>query len=40
MLTNTPDHALSPTMGEGNLARWLNKVGDPVRAGRGLAWAR
>ncbi len=32
--------ALSPTMEEGNIARWLKKVGDPVRAGGGLAWAR
>ncbi len=29
--------ALSPTMEEGNLARWLKKVGDPVRAGDVLA---
>ena len=25
--------ALSPTMTEGNLARWLKKVGDPVAPG-------
>ncbi len=29
--------ALSPTMEEGNLARWLKKVGDAVRAGDVLA---
>lgn len=31
--------ALNPTMEEGNLARWLKKVGDAVRAGGGLARA-
>ncbi len=29
--------ALSPTMEEGNLARWMKRVGDPVRAGDVLA---
>ncbi|WP_321574063.1 biotin/lipoyl-containing protein, partial [Geminicoccus harenae] len=29
--------ALSPTMTEGNLARWLKKEGDPVRSGDVLA---
>ena len=29
--------ALSPTMTEGNLAKWLKKVGDPVRSGDVLA---
>ena len=27
--------ALSPTMTEGNLARWLKKEGDVVKAGTG-----
>src|SRR3712207_7423010 len=29
--------ALSPTMTEGNLARWLKKEGDPVKAGDVIA---
>ncbi len=29
--------ALSPTMTEGNLARWLKKEGDPVRSGEVIA---
>src|ERR1700690_3760613 len=29
--------ALSPTMTEGNLARWLKKEGDEVKAGQVLA---
>src|SRR5271170_4613361 len=29
--------ALSPTMTEGNLARWLKKEGDTVKAGQVLA---
>src|SRR4051812_12696062 len=29
--------ALSPTMTEGNLAKWLKKEGDNVKAGDGLA---
>ena len=29
--------ALSPTMTEGKLARWLKKVGDDVRAGDVIA---
>ncbi len=29
--------ALSPTMTEGNLAKWHKKVGDPVKAGDVLA---
>src|ERR1700677_4731236 len=29
--------ALSPTMTEGNLARWLKKEGDQVKAGQVLA---
>ncbi|MCL6609879.1 MAG: hypothetical protein K6T74_17485, partial [Geminicoccaceae bacterium] len=29
--------ALSPTMTEGNLARWLKKVGDRVRPGEPIA---
>lgn len=29
--------ALSPTMTEGNLARWLKKEGDPVKAGEVIA---
>src|SRR5215475_8544979 len=29
--------ALSPTMEKGNLAKWLKKEGDPVRAGDVLA---
>ncbi|MCS6781392.1 MAG: pyruvate dehydrogenase complex dihydrolipoamide acetyltransferase, partial [Geminicoccaceae bacterium] len=29
--------ALSPTMTEGNLARWLKKEGEPVRSGEVIA---
>ena len=29
--------ALSPTMTEGNLVKWLKKEGDPVKAGDVLA---
>jgi pyruvate dehydrogenase E1 component beta subunit len=29
--------ALSPTMEEGKLTRWLKKVGDPVKAGDVIA---
>src|SRR6201987_5070846 len=29
--------ALSPTMTEGNLARWLKKEGDPVKSGDVIA---
>jgi pyruvate/2-oxoglutarate dehydrogenase complex dihydrolipoamide acyltransferase (E2) component len=29
--------ALSPTMTEGNLARWLKKEGDKVKAGEAIA---
>src|ERR1700748_2537441 len=29
--------ALSPTMTEGEIARWLKKEGDPVKAGQVLA---
>ena len=29
--------ALSPTMTEGNLAKWVKKEGDKVKAGEGIA---
>ncbi|MBS0559776.1 MAG: biotin/lipoyl-binding protein, partial [Proteobacteria bacterium] len=29
--------ALSPTMTEGKLAKWLKKVGEPVKAGDVIA---
>ena len=32
--------ALSPTMTEGNLARWLKKEGDPISAGEVIAEVR
>src|SRR5512138_963133 len=37
MATNILMPALSPTMTEGNLARWLKKEGERVRAGDVLA---
>src|SRR5208283_3996756 len=37
MATNILMPALSPTMTEGTLARWLKKEGDPVRAGDVIA---
>src|ERR1700742_871188 len=37
MPTNITMPALSPTMTEGNLARWLKKEGDAVKAGDVLA---
>jgi pyruvate dehydrogenase E2 component (dihydrolipoamide acetyltransferase) len=37
MATNILMPALSPTMTEGNLARWLKKEGDPVKAGEVIA---
>jgi pyruvate dehydrogenase E2 component (dihydrolipoamide acetyltransferase) len=37
MATNILMPALSPTMEEGTLARWLKKEGDPVKAGDILA---
>ena len=37
MATNILMPALSPTMTEGNLARWLKKEGDPVKAGDVIA---
>src|SRR5579875_1988412 len=33
MPTNILMPALSPTMEKGNLARWLKKEGDPIKAG-------
>jgi pyruvate dehydrogenase E2 component (dihydrolipoamide acetyltransferase) len=39
MPINITTPALSPTIDESNLARWLKKVGDPVCAGGGLARA-
>ena len=37
MATNILMPALSPTMTEGNLARWLKKEGDEVHAGDVIA---
>src|SRR5919202_62836 len=37
MPTNILMPALSPTMTEGTLARWLKKEGEPVRAGDVIA---
>ncbi|WP_230168283.1 biotin/lipoyl-containing protein, partial [Roseomonas sp. CECT 9278] len=37
MATNILMPALSPTMTEGNLARWLKKEGDRVKAGDVIA---
>src|SRR3954466_14998726 len=37
MPTNILMPALSPTMTEGTLARWLKKEGEPVRAGEVIA---
>jgi pyruvate dehydrogenase E2 component (dihydrolipoamide acetyltransferase) len=37
MPTNILMPALSPTMTEGTLARWLKKEGDPVKAGDVIA---
>jgi pyruvate dehydrogenase E1 component beta subunit len=37
MATNVLMPALSPTMEQGKLAKWLKKVGDPVRSGDILA---
>ncbi len=37
MATNVLMPALSPTMEQGKLARWLKKVGDPIRSGDVLA---
>ena len=37
MATNILMPALSPTMTEGTLSRWLKKEGDPVRAGDVIA---
>jgi len=37
MPTNILMPALSPTMEEGTLARWLKKEGDPVKSGDILA---
>src|ERR1700710_2300600 len=37
MATNILMPALSPTMTEGTLARWLKKEGEPVRAGDVIA---
>src|SRR4028119_177151 len=37
MATNILMPALSPTMEEGTLARWLKKEGDPVKSGDILA---
>src|ERR1700760_513432 len=37
MPTNILMPALSPTMEEGKLAKWLKKVGDPVKSGDVLA---
>ncbi|MGA9865528.1 MAG: biotin/lipoyl-containing protein, partial [Acetobacteraceae bacterium] len=37
MATNILMPALSPTMTEGTLSRWLKKEGDPVRSGDVIA---
>ena len=37
MPTNILMPALSPTMTEGNLARWLKNEGDPVASGEAIA---
>ncbi len=37
MATNILMPALSPTMTEGTLARWLKKEGDPIKAGDVIA---
>ena len=37
MATNILMPALSPTMTEGNLARWLKKEGDRVKSGDVIA---
>src|SRR5262249_61579197 len=37
MTVNILMPALSPTMEKGNLARWLKKEGDPVKAGDAIA---
>ncbi|HVT55649.1 MAG TPA: biotin/lipoyl-containing protein, partial [Xanthobacteraceae bacterium] len=37
MTVNIPMPALSPTMEKGNLAKWLKKEGDKVKAGDVIA---
>ena len=37
MATQVLMPALSPTMEQGKLAKWLKKVGDPVKSGDILA---